>query len=215
MLPSKENAPSINATKAVINTLFVGLLIGLAANFIRSILIVTFDLSFEPRGGYVSRELFILITIFIAPISEELAFRLWLIPKRRNIIISILASFILIFRWVLRISGGIDIYGWGMIIIVAVSLFFISFYPMPKLKDLVTKKENACIAISSITFMYYHILSYQFSWTLLLWAPLFFFQILVGGVISAKIRIKYGIIWSIILHSIYNSILLIGKYSMN
>lgn len=214
MYKQKKIHHNRRASFPVIKALFVGLLIGLAANFIRAILIVTFDLSFEPRGG-VCRELFILIAIFIAPISEELAFRLWLIPKRRNIIISILASFILIFRWVLRISGGIDIYGWGMIIIAAVSLFFISFYPTSKLKELVTKKENACIAISSITFMYYHMLSYQFSWTLLLWAPLFFFQILVGGVISAKIRLKHGMIWSIILHSLFNSILLIGRYAMH
>jgi len=183
---------------------------------IASFLIVSLILSPEQLRNHIggSGESPILATIVFIPIIEEFAFRLFITKKENEFIIglsclvSFLATLILLIFWDLGYLSLISLFVCFALIIHRV----ISRY-VQKLNINLTAKHNliSLTLISSFIFAYSHFMINQpeilFSIQVFLLLPYF-----IRSLVYSYARVKFGLVWSILLHSLFNtSILLIQQ----
>lgn len=144
-----------------------------------------------------------------APITEEIAFRLHL--KFRSLNLWLSYSFLSAFF--LRLSYKINIF---LFIAIAILIFILTLLLVLERKRIHIKlkwfwSENFWFVyyFSSILFGFLHFGNYQFEYKNL---PFIFVIVLpqtIAGLFLGYLRIKFGIIWSIFLHFLNNSIILI------
>ncbi|GEM_PF-3290634 len=144
----------------------------------------------------------IIATCLIAPVLEELAYRLWCIRKRYALIV----SFLLIAADLLinyTDTHMIDSPLLGIIICFAVLIpLGYCFYQVPR-KEFFTP---ILIVFTSVVFGGAH----AFNWTDYTSLPAILMTIsTIGfGMVACFLVLNYGIIWSILLHVVWNSIII-------
>ncbi|WP_312081834.1 CPBP family glutamic-type intramembrane protease [Empedobacter sp.] len=142
----------------------------------------------------------------LIPLLEEILFRLFLIPKKINIYISV--SFILF----LLINGSffyINIYNKYLYIALAsiVLMIFILKNNISFLQNFIKNYNNKIIVINIIIFGLIHLTNIDsFYWKLFLFYPIFVLPQMVMAYFIINLRMKLGFFWGVFLHVIINLI---------
>jgi hypothetical protein len=168
--------------------------------------------SFTPIPYSTNSLLFLLAILLIGPLVEELTFRLPLIYSKLNICIFLSLLFSIIFKCFYQLDfpqtfpGSKTILG-GLIIFPFLYLIFFSSQKVSNFVQLFYKKWNVFIFyVFVFAFAIFHLTNFK-SLTIAS-LPLAFFTAttdkLVGGFTLSFLRIKYGIIYSIIFHCLHN-----------
>jgi len=158
----------------------------------------------NPLAGFLFYPLVVLI---ISPVVEELGFRLFFIPNRINIAVSL--SILLYFLSYLVFPFSlfeINIYltippasFLILLLITAKSSIAIS------LNQFLTKHFKVFFYLSAVFYTYVHLINFWIEKGHIVWLPLIFLPYLMLGLVLGYIRIKLGIKYSIIFHFIYNT----------
>ncbi|GET22751.1 CPBP family glutamic-type intramembrane protease [Prolixibacter denitrificans] len=154
----------------------------------------------RPADGYWGLFAFFVI---IAPIVEETLFRLWLRPQKKNFIFFSGISAVVSINELVEaryLNAGI------LMVLTCISLLFIYQVRYRKLlQRWILRHFGLLFYISFISFGLLHINNIRpLPAPVLLLAPLITLpQIFTGGALG-YIRMKYGIVYSMLLHSIFN-----------
>lgn len=143
----------------------------------------------------------LLVGILIAPLTEELAFRLPLVINRNLILLSG-CSYLALLTWNLIISG--NHIGIGTIILPAIGFCLLYFNYM------ITASRTAdgfryMVYLSCFLFAIVHILNYRpLSLLSILLSPLIVSPILLMGFGFAFMRLRFGFFWGLAAHMLIN-----------
>ncbi|HQG72456.1 MAG: CPBP family glutamic-type intramembrane protease [Tenuifilum sp.] len=150
----------------------------------------------------VNLELFpkIVLALFIVPIIEELLFRLILIINKRNLIIFSSITLILSTYNLLKSNYYFSI------ILFTLSILAVLFLSRSfEIRSIITKYYSIYFYAIAIIFGLMHFKNYNgIDGFLYLWIPFLVFPQILMGAFFGYIRIKFGIIYSIIFHMIIN-----------
>ncbi|MEW5846829.1 MAG: CPBP family glutamic-type intramembrane protease [Bacteroidota bacterium] len=142
----------------------------------------------------------IVLALFIGPIIEELLFRLILIINKRNLIIFSSLAIILATYSLLKSN-----YFYSIILFTLSILVVSSLSKSLEIRSIITKYFSAYFYAITIIFGLMHFKNYNgIEGFLYLWIPFLVFPQILMGVFFGYIRIKFGIIYSIIFHMIIN-----------
>uniref|UniRef100_UPI0039E9E435 hypothetical protein n=1 Tax=Empedobacter stercoris TaxID=1628248 RepID=UPI0039E9E435 len=144
--------------------------------------------------------------IFIIPLIEEILFRLFLIPKKLNLIIS--SSFIIFFI-INKNFFNIDLYSYKPYLstLIIFSIIFLIHKKYLFIKEFLLNKKKIITYLSIISFALVHISNiHVFHWQLSLLYPIYVLPQLVMGYFITNLRLKTSFIWGVILHVLINSI---------
>lgn len=148
--------------------------------------------------------------VIIGPIIEELVFRLGLVNKRINFQISFILVFFFCIYDSLAKLGNVGI-SFGISILI-LSIILIFLHKMKLIERIYS--YNICILYfaSIIIFGFIHTTNYENAtiWVYLI-SPILVLPQLIGGVTLLFLRVKYGLIYAIASHMMYNGIGLIGE----
>ena len=148
----------------------------------------------------------IFMVVILAPVVEELIFRLILVPKRRNIAIFTFAfSFLIINKTYYLIE--ID---WLLLMSLAVSglLSFLVFKLLkrkPEIETVIGKRQKITTIVSVVLFGLLHIANIEnLHWELVLLYPVYALPQMISGYVCSVQRLKLGFIWGLLFHSMIN-----------
>lgn len=226
LLPYRENTNSTSTGKKALNTLilllfnwFLLILFGVLING----LLVHYRLIPEIRPNpriFQSLALSLFSLAFIGPIIEELVSRIWLIYTRRNLAIAIgTIAGTLIYKFYLY-AGPHQIHQNIKNTFIAMFLggifgylaFILIRKEPPKYKALFNRHLKKMTILSSVIFGYLHLFNYKLSFNVLIFSPVILINYIIAGLILSFIRIRYGLIYCIMFHMIYNAALILIKY---
>ncbi len=146
------------------------------------------------------------LVVILAPVVEELIFRLILVPKRRNIAIFTFAfSFLIINKTYYLIE--ID---WLLLMSLAVSglLSFLVFKLLkrkPEIETVIGKRQKITTIVSVVLFGLLHIANIEnLHWELVLLYPVYALTQMISGYVCSVQRLKLGFIWGLLFHSMIN-----------
>lgn len=139
----------------------------------------------------------------VTPLLEELSFRLWLKYSKINIFISLLSTVVLL----LKVNARLHVYLFALIALFSIVLMMES--NKIQLSFLWKKYQKIIFSFSCFLFGVCHIFNFETNSTILLLSPIITLQQISMGVILAKVRIKNGIFYSILPHSIYNFLIIL------
>jgi len=147
--------------------------------------------------------LLFLLMVFIGPALEEVFFRLFLKPNFKNMFLLLIFFFTIAIFTILKRNMPILLFSFFAIFLL---LFILS---RPKnlfwFQRIVLKHFRWIFYISCFLFGAIHILNFeQLNFRLFFAAPFIIFPQVVAGVFLGFIRMKYGIIYSILFHSFIN-----------
>ncbi|MCK4664882.1 MAG: CPBP family intramembrane metalloprotease, partial [Bacteroidales bacterium] len=164
-------------------------------------------LFFKDTGLIASFWFYPLIVLIICPIVEELGFRLFFIPNRINIAISI--SFLLYFLSCLIFSFSLfEINIYLTIPPVSFLIFLLITLKSSTIKHLnflIIKYFKIIFYLSAIFYTYVHLTNFWIEKGHIIWLPLIFLPYLMLGLVLGYIRVIFGIKYSIIFHFVYNT----------
>ena len=152
-----------------------------------------------------------LLVVLIAPILEELGFRLFLKPKKR---VFIPISFTIIIYLILFLPYQyINIY---IEVIITVILFFIVYYFEPELLKLIKKHYVFILYFTALIFSLLHLNASNFeSFNEIYAIPVVLFPYFIYALSFSYVRMKAGIEFSILLHISINGFAYFMKYLMS
>ena len=159
----------------------------------------------------------ILMVALIAPLFEELAFRLYLKWKVNFIIISFSLIFLWFFnKYYLPTNKGLinteNITSKLYFLLACVSILSALMIPfITKIKMWGKMNFKFIFYFAVVTFAFMHIQNYTITTTTILFSPLIIMPQLLGGTNDAYIRMKYGIVWSFGAHMLNNLIFIAGS----
>lgn len=203
-----------NATEKIRNLLFsffiTFLLLVLSIGVIFVIDYIVTSIGFESIRNLISKtakkhnSLGFLKFVIVLPLIEEILFRIFLIPKKNNL--SIFFS-VLFFR--LANGSFFKIHLSELRFYIALIMVLVSFIVVNKmykyLRNLILKYNKELIFISITLFGLVHIGNIKtYYWQLTLLYPFYVLPQLIMGYFTTNIRLKYGFIWGIFLHSLIN-----------
>ena len=146
------------------------------------------------------------LVVILAPVVEELIFRLILVPKRRNIARFTFAfSFLIINKTYYLIE--ID---WLLLMSLAVSglLSFLVFKLLkrkPEIETVIGKRQKITTIVSVVLFGLLHIANIEnLHWELVLLYPVYALPQMISGYVCSVQRLKLGFIWGLLFHSMIN-----------
>ena len=146
------------------------------------------------------------LVVILAPVVEELIFRLILVPKRRNIaIVTFAFSFLIINKTYYLIE--ID---WLLLMSLAVSglLSFLVFKLLkrkPEIETVIGKRQKITTIVSVVLFGLLHIANIEnLHWELVLLYPVYALPQMISGYVCSVQRLKLGFIWGLLFHSMIN-----------
>ena len=146
------------------------------------------------------------LVVILAPVVEELIFRLILVPKRRNIAIFTFAfSFLIINKTYYLIE--ID---WLLLMSLAVSglLSFLVFKLLkrkPEIETVIGKRQKIITIVSVVLFGLLHIANIEnLHWELVLLYPVYALPQMISGYVCSVQRLKLGFVWGLLFHSMIN-----------
>ncbi len=152
----------------------------------------------------------ILIGVFLAPIYEEVLFRSLLKFKKQNLILFISLIIVLIGYYVFRSEVEFVI---GFSIFLIIVILITGLYSRKNIENFISKKFKYFFYASAIIFGLLHATNFTgnvyliIGFSFILGGP----QIILG-LILGFIRMKYGLIYSILFHFIINSTLLLSLF---
>lgn len=153
-----------------------------------------------------------IVAAFLAPVWEEIEFRLLLNPKRIYVALSIALYYFLHSRTISFTKEKI-ISNPNDLIFAALQALFLgwilyTFLSESFLKEIKENKGKIMIWTSIIVFTYVHLHNYgDLTLSILLLSPLLLLYIFSVGWILTYLRIKNGIMWSITFHIIHNCLI--------
>ena len=146
------------------------------------------------------------MVVILAPVVEELIFRLILVPKRRNI-----AIFTFVFSFlVLNKTYYINKIDWLLLMSLAVSglLSFLVFNLLkrkPEIETAIGKRQKIITIVSVVLFGLGHIVNIEtLHWELALLYPVYALPQMILGYVSSVQRLKLGFVWGLLFHSMIN-----------
>lgn len=150
----------------------------------------------------------VLYILIVAPILEEIMFRLPLKFNRTNLFIALLTFY---FFFYLRYAGLYASFWWPQLIptIFFVALCWLVVFHLCKdsfYKTISTKYFGVLFYILAITFGLLHVTNFiEFvPQNLIFFSPIFAFHQVIMGFFLGYLRVKKGLIWSIALHVCFN-----------
>jgi uncharacterized protein len=168
------------------------------------------ELSLSSRYGLTTS---LILMIVIIPIVEEFTFRGWLTKEKKLILISI--PFIIFSGSQLFLNLVISHIGNLKYLITSalmIGTFLISLKRIDPVESFIQKNFTVLVYISIMLFSLIHLFNYQVK-TINLIVIINLFLILIpypfSGYILTKLRIRNGLLWSILLHIMTNSLILI------
>lgn len=205
-----EFAKSKPTTKSLLLLLFTYLIFVIPTTF-PLVLLNAFDLIPEHISQKQDASLkYILSIIIFGPIIEELAFRLFLIPKYIYISLSLSVFIIAISKTLLGTNDG---YEWYLL---TLPVFSLAYYIFKNKSFNATKSVRFLVHISVVVFAFMHIFNFTEvkNWMYFIIPILTAPQILMGYILSFT-RLKYGFLFGVLLHMLINftlSLPLLIKY---
>jgi membrane protease YdiL (CAAX protease family) len=152
--------------------------------------------------NYSSFKVF-LSMVFLAPIIEELLFRLILKPKFQNLLIFLIFSGILAISFLVRKAFILFII--FLLLSVFCFIILISKKKFRKVQVYFLAHFPLLFYTSSVFFGFVHITNYEpFNYKLILIMPILVLPMILIGIILGFIRMKFGITYSVLLHSMIN-----------
>ena len=146
------------------------------------------------------------MVVILAPVVEELIFRLILVPKRRNIAIF---TFVFSFLVLNKTYYLIEI-NWFLLMSLVVSglLSFFVFNLLkrkPEIETTIGKRQKIITMVSVVLFGLLHIANIEnLHWELALLYPVYALPQTILGYIFSVQRLKLGFIWGLLFHSMNN-----------
>jgi hypothetical protein len=154
---------------------------------------------------------FFTVSVLVGPMIEELGFRLCLRYSSNNLVIMIGALGFTAFR---KVFGDGD--SWGMKIILfstvaslilsGTTFFFFKLHSTLRLSSKkIWQKYGKFILYASITiFSFFHIFNYKVTIYSIILAPIVVMPQIILGIFLSYVRLKFGILYSVILHTVNN-----------
>ncbi|WP_171047953.1 type II CAAX prenyl endopeptidase Rce1 family protein [Pedobacter xixiisoli] len=149
----------------------------------------------------------VLFFLLFAPIVEELIFRLPLKTSRINILTSFVFAYLL---FVFISKEELDIFNTATLMS-SIAYFFIAFLivyklPIHLLQFQTEKSYRIYFYAMALIFGLLHIFNFMdlVPTHLLFFAPIFVIHQMIVGFFLAYLRLKRGILWSILLHFLFN-----------
>jgi hypothetical protein len=139
------------------------------------------------------------------PIIEELVFRTGLRVSKLNLSLIVVCLPLLVLRGFLNI-------GWAFSIITSLVLLVVLFFLLRKEKvfekidKFCLKNKTLIFYILLFSFGFLHLNVHDITLMLLLFSPIVVLSHICAGFMFSYVRLKLGIVYSIILHSLNNSI---------
>lgn len=177
--------------------------------------------------NYISKESILFVLIYggiFAPLFEEIVFRVHLkmSPVRWAIFVVAQCAFLLIsfsekFVWIVDFFSFTDnLYiNIGINLLLSIALVAILFIIFKRIKIDIGEKLYAVIFYASaIYFGFIHTANYSNIAEVWYLALLLVLPQIIAGIFLGYVRIRYGLIWSIVLHSIYNGSLIFPVFLM-
>ncbi len=146
---------------------------------------------------------FFIFMVLIAPVTEELALRLFLIPKKINVIISLSVLFFLISNMVLNLFSQPNII---YRLVLAVLCIGASFVTWKRFVEFIDSNYNRFFHFSALLFGFVHLFNYDSVNDIWYYAPLIVLPHIVFGYFAGFIRLKMGFKYSVAFHIFNNSI---------
>ncbi|WP_170132745.1 CPBP family glutamic-type intramembrane protease [Pedobacter cryoconitis] len=162
----------------------------------------------------------LLLAGLFAPLIEELMFRIWLVYSRTNLSIAIgtiLAALSYKLYFYSGLADGSQYIKVGVLtILIGVVMGCFSFIGLKKidlnLMRVFKSNSRKLTIISSFIFGYLHLTNYKITPNLLLFSPIVLANYIIGGLILSFIRVRYGLIYAVLFHAVYNSIFILIKF---
>lgn len=151
------------------------------------------------------------IFILILPFIEELVFRLPLRYKKVNfipfiVLITSINGVILFETFHFPLSLSIPL----LVVVTAILIFYIFNRNMAEKRETILSSNYPLYFYAVTTlFALAHLSNFNYSVSLLLFAPIVVLPQFVGGFLFGFIRIKQGFIWGFFLHALHNAILIL------
>ena len=146
------------------------------------------------------------LVVILAPVVEELIFRLILVPKRRNI-----AIFTFVFSFlIMNKTYYINKIDWLLLVSLSVSglLSFLVFKLLkrkPEIETAIGKRQKIITMLSVVLFGLLHIANIEnLHWELALLYPVYSLPQMILGYVSSVQRLKLGFVWGLLFHSMIN-----------
>ncbi|MEP2280130.1 hypothetical protein [Maribacter sp.] len=156
---------------------------------------------FDSYSGFLKFSIFAIV----APIIEELTFRLGLKFSKRNFIIMIAGLTYILLKIILDFNLYI-----AFVSALSISTLLV-FVLSPKIVIILTNywRNNRLIIfyLLILSFSFLHIANYDLSSSILVYIPIMALSHFLGGVIFSYARLKYSILMSVGLHIIHNALL--------
>jgi len=150
---------------------------------------------------------FKLYVIFIGPVLEEIYFRLLLRINKKNLIIFSINNLFVIAFFIYNkyyFIAGI------LVFINILMLFLLRFITLKVVKSFLENNFNYYFYISAVLFGILHIFNFNvLSIQVILLAIILTSKQITGGVFLGYIRLKYGLKYSILFHSLVNLIVVV------
>ena len=153
----------------------------------------------------------VIFLILVGPFIEELIFRLPLRYKKANfipltVVILFFAGTLLFKKLHLSLALSIPLF----VVFTAFSIFYIFNRRMAENRDKFLSSNYPYFFYSlTILFALIHISNFNYSVSLLLFAPIIVLPQFVAGFLFGLIRIKQGFIWGFFLHALHNAIFIL------
>lgn len=159
----------------------------------------------------------LVLSILVAPIVEEFAFRGWMTKNRSVIVISLaIAGYFFSTLTINIMAPAIGSIKYIVTISLTLALLFYSSQVKSKIADFISRNEILLKRISIAMFAVIHATNYEFiKFDLLTLSSLLVILIYYpfSAIILTHTRTKIGLIWSIALHTLTNSLMLINVYT--
>ncbi len=168
----------------------------------------------------------VILGVFLAPLTEELTFRLGLRFSYKKLALALTFISITIFDllrayvfttlpdWILSIKNFLGLGGLSYLVVLVVFgliIYFLAkrFIKYDNAEKFYEKNIGKLFYFSVLAFGFIHITNYFNLGSLILLTPIFILPQINAGIFLGYIRMNYGFKWNVFTHSIYNSITII------
>jgi hypothetical protein len=162
-------------------------------------------LNLEHKAIHLNFQEKLLYGILLAPIIEELLFRLLLVFNKKNLVILIITTFALLVYFII----GENILKTVLFLLLGVILMIVFKYH-DQCKVYFIRNFKLSFFLIAVIFAFLHFFNFLgVSPSNFLFLPLFIIPQVILGLILGYIRITYGLVYSIFFHVLVNSFVLI------
>ena len=145
---------------------------------------------------------------------EELAFRIGLRISKRNLILMIFSLSLFVLRVFLNVEW---LYAISTSLLLSMALF-LSFKiggAFNLINDFYVKNRRFVFYVLLLFFGFIHLINYEITPELLLFSPIVVLPHISAGFMLSYVRLKLGVVFSIMLHSLNNSLPFVLVYFIN